>query len=48
MADFRHWRLDRDLDGPDWLTLDRADASTNTLSAAVMQELRAILGRLDG
>ncbi len=43
---FQHWRIDRDGDGLAWLTLDRAGASTNTLSAAVMEELRAVLTRL--
>ncbi|MEO8565291.1 MAG: 3-hydroxyacyl-CoA dehydrogenase NAD-binding domain-containing protein, partial [Betaproteobacteria bacterium] len=45
-SEFRHWRLARDGDGLEWLTLDRAGASTNTLSAAVMEELRAVLARL--
>ena len=45
-SDFQHWRLARDSDGLEWLTLDRAGASTNTLSAAVMEELRAVLARL--
>jgi 3-hydroxyacyl-CoA dehydrogenase / enoyl-CoA hydratase / 3-hydroxybutyryl-CoA epimerase len=45
-ASFQHWRIDRDGDGLAWLTLDRAHASTNTLSAAVMEELRAVLARL--
>ena len=43
---FQHWRLARDGDGLEWLTLDRAGVSTNTLSAAVMEELRAVLARL--
>ena len=43
---YRHWRLERDGDGLGWLTFDRADASTNTLSAAVMEELRAMLAEL--
>ncbi len=46
MSDFQHWRLERDSDGLAWLTLDRAGTSTNTLSAAVMEELRAVLARL--
>jgi 3-hydroxyacyl-CoA dehydrogenase/enoyl-CoA hydratase/3-hydroxybutyryl-CoA epimerase len=45
-GEFQHWRLSRDGDGLEWLTLDRAGASTNTLSAAVMEELRAVLARL--
>src|SRR5207249_2258950 len=39
----RHWRTERDADGLAWLTFDKADASTNTLSAAVLDELRAVL-----
>ena len=35
----RHWKLERDADGLAWATLDVADASTNTLGAAVMLEL---------
>ncbi len=46
MTDFQHWRLERDGDGLGWLTLDRAGASTNTLSAEVMEELRAVLAQL--
>ncbi|HEX3136051.1 MAG TPA: enoyl-CoA hydratase-related protein, partial [Casimicrobiaceae bacterium] len=45
-GEFQHWQLTRDGDGLEWLTLDRAGASTNTLSAAVMEELRAVLARL--
>jgi 3-hydroxyacyl-CoA dehydrogenase / enoyl-CoA hydratase / 3-hydroxybutyryl-CoA epimerase len=45
-SEFQHWRLARDGDGLEWLTLDRAGVSTNTLSAAVMEELRAVLMRL--
>jgi 3-hydroxyacyl-CoA dehydrogenase/enoyl-CoA hydratase/3-hydroxybutyryl-CoA epimerase len=45
-GEFQHWQLTRDGDGLEWLTLDRAGASTNTLSAAVMEELRAALARL--
>ncbi len=39
----RHWTQSRDEDSIEWLTLDRADTSTNTLSAAVLQELLQIL-----
>ncbi|MFI4952474.1 MAG: 3-hydroxyacyl-CoA dehydrogenase NAD-binding domain-containing protein [Burkholderiales bacterium] len=46
MPTYRHWRLERDTEGLGWLTLDRAGASTNTLSAAVMEELRAMLAEL--
>ena len=46
MPAYQHWRLERDGSGLGWLTLDRASASTNTLSAAVMEELRAMLAEL--
>jgi 3-hydroxyacyl-CoA dehydrogenase / enoyl-CoA hydratase / 3-hydroxybutyryl-CoA epimerase len=48
MAAYQHWRLDRDADGLAWLTFDRAGASTNTLSADVLEELRAMLAELAG
>ena len=43
-----HWRLAVDADGLAWLTLDRAGESTNTLSAAVLTELDAMLDALQG
>ena len=43
----RHWTIARDPDGLAWLTLDKADASTNTLSAAVLDELGEALDELD-
>ena len=43
----RHWKLERDADGLAWATLDVADASTNTLGAAVMLELASLLDELD-
>jgi len=39
----RHWQLTRDEDDIAWLALDCADQSTNTLSAAVLEELRAAI-----
>jgi 3-hydroxyacyl-CoA dehydrogenase/enoyl-CoA hydratase/3-hydroxybutyryl-CoA epimerase len=42
----RHWKLERDADGIAWLVFDKAGTSTNTLSADVFAELRAILGEL--
>jgi 3-hydroxyacyl-CoA dehydrogenase/enoyl-CoA hydratase/3-hydroxybutyryl-CoA epimerase len=39
-----HWRLVTDADGVSWLALDKAGASTNSLSREVMEELAAILG----
>ena len=46
LSEFQHWRLERDDEGLAWLTLDRAGASTNTLSAEVMEELRTVLAQL--
>ena len=46
MEVLRHWRIERATDGIAWLTFDKADSSTNTLSAAVLEELRAALGGL--
>ncbi|HEV8552970.1 MAG TPA: 3-hydroxyacyl-CoA dehydrogenase NAD-binding domain-containing protein [Casimicrobiaceae bacterium] len=42
----RHWKLDADGDGLAWLTIDRAGASTNSLSAEVLEELRSVLSDL--
>ena len=41
-----HWTLERDSDGVAWLTLDRKDASANSLSRAVMEQLDAHLSSL--
>ncbi len=41
-----HWTLTQDAGGFAWLKLDRVDASTNTLSAAVLEELAVCLDRL--
>ena len=41
-----HWTLERDADGVAWLTLDRKDASANSLSRAVMEELDAHIDSL--
>ena len=46
MASLQHWRLDREADGVTWLTLDKAGASTNTLSRDVLEELSRILAEL--
>ncbi|HZW72164.1 MAG TPA: enoyl-CoA hydratase-related protein, partial [Caldimonas sp.] len=42
----RHWKLERDAEGLAWLVFDKAGASTNTLSADVLAEFRAVLGEL--
>ena len=41
-----HWRLETDADGVAWLALDKAGASTNSLSREVMQELDAMVGEV--
>src|SRR5258706_11311085 len=47
MADnYRHWKLETDGDNLVWLSFDKADATTNVLSAEVMTELDAILDEL--
>ena len=43
---YQHWRLNIDDHDIAWATLDKADASTNTLSADVLNELDAILTAL--
>ena len=43
----KNWTLDRDTDGILWATLDKAESSTNVLSAAVMAELAQILDQCD-
>src|SRR2546428_8870851 len=42
----RNWKLEIDSDGLAWLTIDRAGASTNSLSAEVLEELRSVLSDL--
>jgi 3-hydroxyacyl-CoA dehydrogenase/enoyl-CoA hydratase/3-hydroxybutyryl-CoA epimerase len=46
-SEYRNWRLDHDLEGICWLTIDRAGESTNSLSREVFTELDAILGQLE-
>jgi 3-hydroxyacyl-CoA dehydrogenase/enoyl-CoA hydratase/3-hydroxybutyryl-CoA epimerase len=48
MSDTSHWQQQLDTDGICWLTLDRQDANTNSLSAAVLQQLGAVLDELEG
>ncbi|MBI4293002.1 MAG: enoyl-CoA hydratase/isomerase family protein [Betaproteobacteria bacterium] len=43
---YKHWKLDAGSEGIGWLTFDKADSSTNTLSADVIAELAAILDAL--
>src|ERR1700687_4557897 len=48
MSALQHWKLERDADGLGWLTLDKHGATMNTLSAAVLAELRTVLAELAG
>lgn len=43
MAAWKHWKLDRDAQDLLWVTLDKAGATTNTLSGEVLQEFDAVL-----
>ncbi|MEE4304560.1 MAG: 3-hydroxyacyl-CoA dehydrogenase NAD-binding domain-containing protein [Wenzhouxiangella sp.] len=43
----RHWRLESDLDGIAWLYLDRDDEKVNSLGSKVLEELEAIIDRLE-
>jgi len=42
-----HWRMRTDEDGIVWLLFDKKDASANTLDAALLAELDAILEKLE-
>ncbi|WP_153115122.1 3-hydroxyacyl-CoA dehydrogenase NAD-binding domain-containing protein [Rhodocyclus tenuis] len=46
-ASLQHWRLERSADGLATATLDRAGASANALSAAVLGELAQLLDQFD-
>lgn len=41
--EYRHWRLEYDMDQVCWLTLDREGESTNSLSREVLLELESIV-----
>lgn len=43
-TDFKHWRIEHDLDGIRWATLDRAGETVNTLSREVLAELAILVG----
>ncbi|CAL93082.1 3-hydroxyacyl-CoA dehydrogenase NAD-binding domain-containing protein [Azoarcus olearius] len=46
-SDWHHWRIERSPDAILWLWLDRAGASANTLSAAVLDEFEVVLAALE-
>ena len=45
-SNYLHWRLQTDEQSIAWLYADRADSNTNTFSAAMVQELDAIIREL--
>jgi 3-hydroxyacyl-CoA dehydrogenase/enoyl-CoA hydratase/3-hydroxybutyryl-CoA epimerase len=46
-SDYRNWRLEFDLDGICWLTIDREGESANSLSSDVFSELEQIVTKLE-
>jgi 3-hydroxyacyl-CoA dehydrogenase/enoyl-CoA hydratase/3-hydroxybutyryl-CoA epimerase len=44
---YHNWRLEYDLDGICWLTIDRENESANSLSQAVLTELEQIVTQLE-
>lgn len=46
-SEFRHWRLEYDMDNVCWLTLDREGESANSLSREVLSELDIVVGQLE-
>jgi 3-hydroxyacyl-CoA dehydrogenase/enoyl-CoA hydratase/3-hydroxybutyryl-CoA epimerase len=46
MSSLLHWKIERDADGLAWLTFDKQGATTNTLSAPVLDELCIALADL--
>jgi 3-hydroxyacyl-CoA dehydrogenase / enoyl-CoA hydratase / 3-hydroxybutyryl-CoA epimerase len=47
MSTYQHWRLETDEQGILWLTLDRQDASVNSLNQAVFAELETVLTAIE-
>ncbi|MBM3345031.1 MAG: crotonase [Betaproteobacteria bacterium] len=45
---YKHWRIETDADNIAWLIIDRAGASTNTLSTEVLAELDRALDEIKG
>ncbi len=46
-AKLAHWRRETDNDGIVWLCIDKADASANVLSGAVLRDLVSVLESLE-
>jgi len=47
IGNWKHWRLNRDLDGIAWLLLDREGEKVNSLSSEVLGELGSIVDQLE-
>lgn len=47
MTTYRHWKVEHDASGIAWLHLDKAETTTNVLSAEVIDELASILDDLE-
>jgi 3-hydroxyacyl-CoA dehydrogenase/enoyl-CoA hydratase/3-hydroxybutyryl-CoA epimerase len=43
MADYKHWRIEKDADNIAWVYIDKAGASTNTLAVEVLAEFDKVL-----
>ena len=46
-SEYRNWRLEHDIDGICWLTIDRPGETANSLSRGVFTELGAIIAELE-
>jgi len=46
-AEFRHWKIEHDMDKVCWLTLDREGEKTNSLSREVLNELEQLVSQLE-
>ena len=46
-ATYQHWKLERDSSNVVWLHIDKADASANTLSEALLNELAEIISEIE-
>lgn len=46
MIEYQHWHLEKDLDKIFWLTLNRKDASVNSISVSVLDELDQLITQL--
>lgn len=43
----KHWQIENDNSGICWLSLDKADSSTNVLSSSVLKELAELVSQLE-